>query len=284
MGVSVFQNVFDMLVQKASYPASEGDYVGEDGLIHCGICGKKKQCRVEIVLQGKKVIRTPPVPCDCRQKVIDEAVKREESIERAEKLKLLRSMSLMDKKFENLYFSSLQQTKFNERPLKIARRYVERFDLMYQKCQGMLFYGPPGTGKSYLAAAIANELMEMQKSIIMTSFVKILDKTAESESLVDSLNQADLLIIDDLGAERETSYALERVYNVIDSRYRANKPMLLTTNLGVEELKNSDNIQYRRIYDRILEICYPVEFTGPSWRRKEAGTRYNEMLKLLEED
>ena len=284
MGVSVFQNVFDMLVQKASYPASEGDYVGEDGLIHCGICGKKKQCRVEIVLQGKKVIRTPPVPCDCRQKVIDEAVKREESIERAEKLKLLRSMSLMDKKFENLYFSSLQQTKFNKRPLKIARRYVERFDLMYQKCQGMLFYGPPGTGKSYLAAAIANELMEMQKSIIMTSFVKILDKTAESESLVDSLNQADLLIIDDLGAERETSYALERVYNVIDSRYRANKPMLLTTNLGVDELKNSDNIQYRRVYDRILEICYPVEFTGPSWRRKEAGTRYNEMLKLLEED
>lgn len=284
MGVSVFQNVFDMLVQKASYPASEGDYVGEDGLIHCGICGKKKQCRVEIVLQGKKVIRTPPVPCDCRQKVIDEAVKREESIERAEKLKLLRSMSLMDKKFENLYFSSLQQTKFNERPLKIAHRYVERFDLMYQKCQGMLFYGPPGTGKSYLAAAIANELIEMQKSIIMTSFVKILDKTAESESLVDSLNQADLLIIDDLGAERETSYALERVYNVIDSRYRANKPMLLTTNLGVDELKNSDNIQYRRVYDRILEICYPVEFTGPSWRRKEAGTRYNEMLKLLEED
>lgn len=284
MGVSVFQNVFDMLVQKASYPASEGDYIGEDGLIHCGICGKKKQCRVEIVLQGKKVIRTPPVPCDCRQKVIDEAVKREESIERAEKLKLLRSMSLMDKKFENLYFSSLQQTKFNERPLKIAHRYVERFDLMYQKCQGMLFYGPPGTGKSYLAAAIANELMEMQKSIIMTSFVKILDKTAESESLVDSLNQADLLIIDDLGAERETSYALERVYNVIDSRYRANKPMLLTTNLGVDELKNSDNIQYRRVYDRILEICYPVEFTGPSWRRKEAGTRYNEMLKLLEED
>ena len=284
MGVSVFQNVFDMLVQKASYPASEGDYVGEDGLIHCGICGKKKQCRVEIELQGKNVIRTPPVPCDCRQKVIDEAVKREESIERAEKLKLLRSMSLMDKKFENLYFSSLQQTKFNERPLKIAHRYVERFDLMYQKCQGMLFYGPPGTGKSYLAAAIANELIEMQKSIIMTSFVKILDKTAESESLVDSLNQADLLIIDDLGAERETSYALERVYNVIDSRYRANKPMLLTTNLGVDELKNSDNIQYRRVYDRILEICYPVEFTGPSWRRKEAGTRYNEMLKLLEED
>ena len=124
--MSIFQNAFDMLVQKASYPASEGDYVGADGLIYCGICGKKKQCRVEIVLQGKKIIRTPPVPCDCRQTVIDEAVKREESIERAEKLKLLRSMSLMDKKFENLHFSSLQQPKFNERPLKIAHRYVER--------------------------------------------------------------------------------------------------------------------------------------------------------------
>ncbi len=103
----------------------------------------------------------------------------------------------MDKKFENLYFSS-QQTKFNERPLKIAHRYVERFDLMYQSAKECCLWAS-GTGKSYLAAAIANELMEMQKSIIMTSFVKILDKTAESESLVDSLNQADLLIIDDLG-------------------------------------------------------------------------------------
>lgn len=58
------------------------------------------------------------------------------------------------------------------------------------------------------------------------------------------MNQSKLLIIDDLGAERGTDYSLERVYDIIDSRYRSNKPIILTTNLTMEQMKNCEDIRY----------------------------------------
>ena len=101
------------------------------------------------------------------------------------------------------------------------------FREMEEKNQGLLLYGPVGTGKSYTAACIANALMEKEIPVVMTSFVKILQDIQmmnKGESgYLDTLNAARLLIIDDLGAERDTVYALEKVYNVIDSRIRKNR-------------------------------------------------------------
>ena len=96
------------------------------------------------------------------------------------------------------------------------------------------------------------------------------------------MNAADLLILDDLGAERNTEYAVETVYNVIDSRYRVGKPVIVTTNLTLEEMQNSTDIKCHRIYDRIFEVCYPLRFEGKSMRGKEATGRFNEMKVLLE--
>lgn len=96
------------------------------------------------------------------------------------------------------------------------------------------------------------------------------------------MNSASLVILDDLGAERNTDYALEIVYNVIDSRYRSRKPMIITTNLTLSEMQNPPDIRYSRIYDRIFEVCYPVEFTGKSLRMKEAASRFDDMKSLLE--
>ena len=98
------------------------------------------------------------------------------------------------------------------------------------------------------------------------------------------MNRAKLVIFDDLGAERNTDYALEKIYNIIDSRYRKNLPMILTTNLTIDEMQQETDMRYKRIYDRIFEVCYPMQFTGPSWRQKEAFNRFNDMEKLLNED
>ena len=89
-------------------------------------------------------------------------------------------------------------------------------------------------------------------------------------------------IIDDLGAERSTDTALEKVYNIVDSRYRAKRPVILTTNLGIDEMKETLDIRYSRIYDRIFEMCYPMQFKGQSWRKVEAAYRFDEMRKFLE--
>lgn len=155
---------------------------------------------------------------------------------------------------------------------------------MYQESQGIIFYGPVGTGKSFTAACIANNLLDNQTSVIMTSFVKILQniQNQDEAAYIAMLNTAKLLILDDLGTERNTDFALEKVYNIIDSRSRSTKPMILTTNLSLEDMMNVQDIRYKRIYDRIFETCFPVEISGESFRRIAAEQRFDKMAKFME--
>ena len=177
-------------------------------------------------------------------------------------------------------------TEENRKVFGIAKRYVENFGEMFSKGQGILFWGNVGTGKSYTAAAIANELLGQMHSVIMTSFIKLLDEMSDFErddsEYIAKLNRAKLLIIDDLGAERGTDFSLEKVYDIIDSRYRTGKPIILTTNLEISQMKSCDDIRYNRIYDRIFEMCYPVKVDGMSWRKKEAAARFSETRRILE--
>ena len=156
---------------------------------------------------------------------------------------------------------------------------------MYKENQGLILYGSVGTGKSYAAAIIANELLEKKVQVVMTSFIKILKdvSTFDDSERLQIITNASLLIIDDFGAERGTDYAIEKVYDIIDGRYRSNQPIILTTNLSIEQMKSCDDIRYSRIYDRIFEMCYPVKVNGFSWRKKEAASRYGEVKKILED-
>ena len=192
----------------------------------------------------------------------------------------------MDEKFRKVNFSTYKVTEDNEKAFRIARNYVSNFPNMMSQNQGLMFWGDVGTGKSYTAACIANELMNRCNSVVMTSFVKLLEGMGgfhdDETAYIEQCNKASLLIIDDFGTERSTDFALEKVYNIIDSRYRTRKPIILTTNLGFQQMKDCDDIRYNRIYDRVFEMCYPVKMTGLSWRKREAASRYGDMKSLLE--
>ena len=90
-----------------------------------------------------------------------------------------------------------------------------------------------------------------------------------------------LLIIDDLGIERNSDFALEQVFNVIDSRYRSKKPLIITTNLTLSELNNAADIAHKRIYDRILERCIPVRINNRNIRQDNASANLKEAKKIL---
>ncbi len=77
----------------------------------------------------------------------------------------------------------------------------------------------------------------------------------------------DLLILDDLGAERKSEFALQNVFNVEDRWWSSEKPMIVTTNLTPEEMEKRQDQAMERIYDRIFGRCTPVSVTGPSQRR-----------------
>ncbi len=81
------------------------------------------------------------------------------------------------------------------------------------------------------------------------------------------------------GMERSTEYGLEQVYNVVDSRYRSKKPLIVITNLTLEHLQNPEDTAHARIYDRLLEICVPVRFTGGNFRRITAQEKMERIKK-----
>ena len=270
-----------------------GDYEDEEGLLVCGVCGEQRQKFIDFAAPTEddpnhtKKLKVATM-CRCEREVEERRKREKQNEEDMERIRKLKKASLMDEKLSGATFRNFKPAKYNARNLKLCQRYAEKFDLMLEKNQGLLFWGDVGTGKSFAAACIANYLLERKIPVIMTSFVKLLEviqaSREEEPAILNRLGYAKLVIFDDLGAERGTDYALEKVYNIIDSRYRKSLPMILTTNLTIEEMKRDMDIRYSRIYDRIFEICYPMQFTGPSWRKTEASRRFDEMKKLLEED
>ena len=84
--------------------------------------------------------------------------------------------------------------------------------------------------------------------------------------------------------ERGTEYGLEQVYNVIDSRYISKKPLIATTNLTPEQLKNPEDVPHARIYGRLLEMCTHVRFTGDDFRRAAAQQKKERLKELMMEN
>ena len=90
-----------------------------------------------------------------------------------------------------------------------------------------------------------------------------------------------LLIFDDLGIERQSAYMQEMLFNIIDSRWRSGLPFIVTTNLSLDQIKQPDDLEYARIYDRILERCFPIKMVGISQRRLNVRDSYMDMKVKL---
>ena len=101
------------------------------------------------------------------------------------------------------------------------------------------------------------------------------------QEYMDSLDKFDLIVIDDLASERDTEYMGEMVQSIIDARYRAGKPLIVTTNLTSAELKRPSDIRKERIYSRLFEMCIPVEVIGKDRRKEKLKRDYVEFGDVL---
>lgn len=254
----------------------------KDGVLVCGKCYTNKEKKIQ--LAGEYV--TVRCICKCESEERERIQKQKDYEEEMRRIERLKVASLMDAKLKSATLKTFTQKEDNQKLYTIVKNYVDNFETFYKSNRGLLFWGTVGTGKSYAAACIANELLNRKTPVVMTSFVKVLqviqDNTENETEFVNRLCAARLLIIDDLGTERNTDYALEKVYNVIDSRYRTGKPLILTTNLNLQDMQMTQDIRYQRIYDRIFEMCHPVMVNGTSWRINQAKERFNETKRLLE--
>lgn len=262
-----------------------GDYRDNEGLLVCHVCGKRKEVRVNIPYLGERV---HPTMCECQIKREEQEKLAKKQEEAMEAIHELFSYSLIDERFKESTFANCKVTVDNEKAVRIAKNYVKQFDVMFARNKGLLMYGPPGTGKTFVSSCIANALLEKRVPVIVTSILKLTSPTGpfsreaeEQQRLLQKMNEAKLLVIDDLGSERNTDYKMEQVFEVIDSRYGAKRPMVITTNLSLKQMHFEEDIRRKRIYERIYEVCFPVQFTGSSWRFEKASNDYDDVKDIL---
>lgn len=272
----IFDNI--ELVASRAIKQEEADYV-KDGLLHCGSCHTPKQCVVELFGE----IRKPPCLCKCaveRKEREAAADKRREALLQAERY---RRMGFPDSDMQKWNFANDDMA--NTRLTQAMRNYVDNFKTMLKDGKGLLLYGTVGTGKTFAACEVANALIDKGYPVLVTNFARLTNTIQGmfdgKQEYIDSLNKFALLVIDDLGAERKSDFMQEMVYNIVDSRYRAGLPMIVTTNLSMAEIKSTEQIGNARIYDRVLERCFPVEVSGTSRRRKAVRESYGDMKDLL---
>ena len=272
-----FSRILSDMADNTEPNETDGDYI-KDGLLFCGKCHTPKQ--IEVVICGKAV--KPYCLCKCGEE--EEKAKQEKirEIFRKEEIERNRHSGFLDVDMIGCTFD--KDDEANPKVSDIARRYVEHFDLMFRKGKGLLFLGNAGTGKSFIAACIANALIDQGYKCLMTNFPRIINELTGlyegKQQYIDSLNNYNLLIIDDLAIERDTEYTAEIIQNVIDSRYRANKPLILTTNLTKAEFENPKNVRKERLFSRLYEMCLPVPVTGKD-RRKENSAAKDDYIKSL---
>ena len=248
-------------------PLREDEYLGEDGLIYCSKCRTARQRR--IAFAGKMI--EPRCMCACQTAAYEQQEQERKHREFLDKIEKNRSIGLTDPMLRKHTFEN--DLGYNPKQMDMAKQFVRHWDEFKKDSMGLLLWGPVGTGKSFIAGCIANALLDQGVPVMMTNFARLLNRltdmyAGDRNAYIDSFNSFPLLIIDDLGVERNSEFAREQVFSVIDSRYRSQLPMIVTTNLTPEQMRNPEDLARARIYDRVLERCTPIRVDSQNIRKQ----------------
>ena len=207
--------------------AAPDDYINSaDGLKYCGKCRTPKEAFYPADLQAQGFTKHP-VMCKCatERREREEAKRRE--YERMSYMTMLRSEAFRDMPVAGWRFESAAVTTPQ---LAKARGYAQNWDEFKKAGIGLLLFGNVGTGKSYAAGCIANALIDRLESVLFVGMSDVVNRMqgnfgTDRDHYMKSLMRPDLLILDDLGAERNTSFGKERVFDVVDKRLLTGKPI-----------------------------------------------------------
>ena len=263
----MMKEMAEILIEGVRYSFDPETEYMKDGHSYCKTCHERKDGEVKSLMDMKFIFKNN---CKCDRERFEKQKQREkeQEIERLKRSCFI-SMSQWAYTFDNYKGEK-------DKSYIIAKNYVKEYEQMKKENIGLLFCGTVGSGKTYLACCIANALIEEYMiRVKIRNFAQIINDLQKSgfdldkNEYIESLTNVSVLILDDLGIERDTSYAKEQVYNIVNSRYLKQKPTIFTTNLPYEKIQNSDDgVEYERIYSRIIEMCIPVKVMGEDFRKR----------------
>lgn len=201
------------------------------------------------------------VPCGCREGMLANVRLREANIPRKFAQKSLANFKSKD--------------KIRKALIEKAAEFIENFTDSPDEHQGILMVGCTGSGKTHLALAILREIVVKGYTGLYYNVPELLNALRETYSesseeieseILSRAGNVGLLVLDDLGAERTSGWVRDRLFLIINRRYEALKPILVTTNLNWDELEEQVG---ERIVSRLYEMCPLVlEFPKEDYRRQ----------------
>lgn len=235
--------------------------------------------------------------CNClekeQEKELDdlfEAKQKESKKRKIEKqIKEMQDFSINDSSFWENSFKTAKTTP----TIELAKKYTKAFIKSKNEKVGLFLYGNVGTGKTYATSCIVNALNYFGKSVLVISLNLYLNKVTKNfgeleNTMLKNIEHADLLVIDDFGAEYITEFTKDKVFALIDARYRSKKPMIITTNLVLfnkdlnDKTKNFNlSIESKfgiRTADRIADMCQSIFVAGSSLRGANTENKFKEFL------
>lgn len=175
-----------------------------------------------------------------------------------------------ERKFQNLNFENFNINSGNEIAVKVANDYTDKCIAKVQT-KGLIITGESGLGKTHLTAAIANKLIEKGQIVLIGRLTTLLDKIKETfadntiseNELIELYSNIDMIIIDDLGTERVSKWALEKLYTIIENRNENRLPIIITTRFNKDGLlqrfkEGQDEELADAVINKLYQMCYGV--------------------------
>lgn len=255
----------------------EDEYLGDDGLPYCKKCKTNRFFASE---DGNFAVRSM---CDCQQQEVKRREEEEQRQRRIQRFQMGVESSLIGERYKKVRFKTATITKSNRSAFEKCVNYAKNYQEVERQNIGLYIYGDNSSGKTYLTACLCNELVWNGASCIYTNLASILSEIRSSYDgngmgecrLLRQLQRYDFAFIDDLGKEflgREfnaasSKWAEEKLFEVLNARYNAQKPTIFSSNYSIGELASLLNLD-KAIVERINEMSTRViKLEGDDFRK-----------------
>lgn len=282
--------------------------IDTNDFIECEFCKNKLfRKQIKVKLNSKEnIFKMDYERCNCQEAVKyweDFDKKKQELLEQEEKLNYIKefnrkvdklfSQSKIGYEMRNKSFDNFDVNSNTTDIIKDIKEYTKNIIIGNEK-RGLIIIGKNGVGKTHIACSIANELIQCQIPVIYGTLINLLSEIKHSydeESQFSEIqyikmySTVNMLIIDDLGKEKPSAWAMEKLFTIINNRYENGLPVIITTNYDqetlLERLSESGEIETAEsIISRLYEMCIGVNIVDEDHRIKRkkltnAGTIVN---------